>query len=78
MCEIIEKWKKEIRNEGFVDGKQAGYIDGKQAGIALGATITTVQMCKDFGKTPSEVADYLTQKMHLTREQAQDAVQAYW
>ena len=70
MDERIAKWIKDVkavaRNEGYADGKADGKADG------------TVHACRDFGKTQSETADYLVHKLHLTREQADAAVRAYW
>ena len=77
MDERIAKWIKDVkaegRKEGFTDGEAVGYANGKKQGIWL-----STQTCRDFGKTQSETADYLVQKLHLSREQADEAVRTYW
>jgi hypothetical protein len=86
MCEIIDKWENQLRSEGykngeivgFANGEAVGYANGEAVGYANGEKQTSVRVCRDFGKTQSETADYLVQKMHLTREQANEAVKAYW
>ncbi len=89
MDERIAKWIKDVkaegRNEEFADGKAvgeaAGYANGEAVGYANGqkqGIWLSTQTCRDFGKTQSETADYLVQKLHLSREQADEAVKAYW
>ncbi len=58
---------------GYANGEAVGYANGQKQGIWL-----STQTCRDFGKTQSETADYLVQKLHLSREQADEAVKAYW
>ncbi len=86
MDERIAKWIKDVkaegRNEGFADGKAVGYANGEAAGYANGEAAGyangSVNVCRDFGKTQSETVEYLVQKLHLSREQAYEAVRAYW
>ena len=62
MCEIWEKWVSQIKNEG------------EKMGIANGQ----ISACRDFGKTREETAAYIIEKLHLTPEQAEKALLAYW
>ena len=86
MCEIIDKWENQLRAEGYkageavgyANGEAVGYTNGEAAGYANGKKQTSVRICRDFGKTQTETADYLVQRLHLTREQANEAVKTYW
>ena len=64
--------------QGFANGEKQGFANGEKQGFANGEKQTSVKICRDFGKTQAETADYLVQKLHLSREQANDVVNTYW
>ena len=36
MCQAVEEWKQELRDEGYANGEKAGYANGEKAGYANG------------------------------------------
>lgn len=66
MCEIMERWKKEL----IADGQKTAFENGEKS--------STIRIFKDFGKSQTETIAYLTQKLHLTQEEAKEAIEQYW
>ena len=82
MCEIWEKWVNQIRSESFENGKEIGFENGKEIGFEngekTGQKSAAISAFRDLGKTREETTAYIIEKLHLTREQAQEAIQTYW
>ena len=39
MCQAVEEWKQELRDEGYVNGEKAGYANGEKVGYANGEKV---------------------------------------
>jgi hypothetical protein len=63
---------------GFANGEKAGFANGEKAGFANGEKASAVRTCRDFGKSQSETAVYLTQRLHMSMEEAREAMKKYW
>ena len=62
MCEIMDRWENELIAKGEAKGEKS----------------SAIRIFKDFGKSQTETIAYLTQKLHLTQEEAKEAIEQYW
>lgn len=61
--------EQRIRREGIKEGINAGLIEGRMEEI--------VEMGRQFGQSEEEILRLLQEKLNLTREQAEAALQKY-
>ena len=66
MCEIMDRWEQEL----ISNGEKTGFANGEKS--------SAIRIFKDFGKSQTETIPYLTQKLHLTQEEAKKAIEQYW
>ena len=78
MCEIMDRWMNELRAEGYKNGEAVGFANGEAAGFANGQNCMAVQIYQDLGRSKAETSDYLVHTLHITRDQADKAVEQYW
>ncbi len=66
MCEIMERWKNELLSQG----EKAGYASGEKS--------SAIRVCRDFGRDKCETETCLKQSLHLSVEEAREAIETYW
>ena len=69
MCEIMERWENELREEGRKEGREEVKKEGRKM---------VVRIFKKFGKTQAETAAYLKEEFKMSDKEACEAIDNYW
>jgi flagellar biosynthesis/type III secretory pathway protein FliH len=69
MCQAVEEWKQELRDEGekigYANGEKAGYANGEKAGYANGEKAILKTLIQNSGLSLSEIAQMTQQPLAL-------------
>ena len=69
--------EQRIRKEGIQQGIKEGREEGRSAGLKEGRMEEIVELGRQFGRPEEEILRLLQEKLKLSREQAEDAMQRY-
>ena len=75
--EIEQRIRKEGIKEGIQQGIKEGREEGRSAGLTEGRMEEIVELGRQFGRPEEEILRLLQEKLKLSREQAENAMQRY-
>ena len=75
--EIEQRIRKEGIKEGIQQGIKEGREEGRSAGLTEGRMEEIVELGRQFDRPEEEILRLLQEKLKLSREQAEDAMQRY-
>jgi predicted transposase YdaD len=65
MCQAVEEWKQELRDEGYANGEKVGYVNGEKAGYANGEKAILKTLIQNSGLSLNEIAQMTNQPIAL-------------